>query len=330
MSEKSSGLQFHHVPYGNFKHEYEPTGELAEVFKNTDSDFIKPSLIEEYVQQVVEEVAMSPDVESQKVCIIDLLREENILKLLKQKQIEGADKEEIEKMTLFWVKKIKSKTIEELRKHLPGDLLFFITQKQDDPSPHFNTKSFVVDTRTNQEFFFKESAFSFKQVQKQVEERLLELQTALKNSANPEKEMPFIIIPKKIGKNNRYGYPDQTTLSYLSKKENITPVENVISITKENGFDVEYLTLDQNDANRTVTAILDCLRGAKFLASNGLTLTDLNTIPIGKNFAINSNTGRGVLFDLDGLQKVGTSLAFLLGPKKPDGKIERSVVAPEY
>lgn len=330
MSEKTSGLQFHHAPYGNFNHEYEPTGNLAEVFKNTEADFVSPSLVEDYIQQVVEDVKSNPNIELQKACVMDLLREENILKLLKDKEIEGKDKEEVEKMTLFWVKKIKTKIVEELKKHLPDDLYFFISHKEDDAPPHFNKKSIITDTRSDREYFFKESDFSFKQIQERVEECLKILQSSIKDISNSEKEMPFIIIPKKIGKNTRYGYPDNTSLSYLSNKEDLTPVENIISITKENGIEVDYLTLDQNNTKITVNAILDCLRGTQFLAKNGLTLTDLNTFPIGKNFGINNKVGHGVLFDLDGLQKVGTNLAFLLGPKKADGRIERSLVAPEY
>jgi hypothetical protein len=345
MSEKPRGIEYQHVPYDRIDFEYEPSGELADMFKNADS--VKAEVIKNYVRDIVEQVNSSKDPKVQKACIIDLLREDSIKKLIKEKlsnepgkkeddpkvlietEDEQKNREEIEKMTSYWVNRIKKQIIEELKIHLPDDLYYFVTEKSNEQILHFNKKSFVIDARTDKKYFFKESDFTFVQIRKQIEECFNILKQAQENLAKQGKDMPFIVKPENIGQNTKYNYPDKHSLSYLSEKKDITPVENII-VESDDGTDIEYKQLDEANALKTLTGILDCLKGTQFLSKNGLTITDLNTTPIGKNFGINSKNNQGILFDLDGLHKVGSELIFILGPVNSDGTFDTTFYAPEY
>lgn len=338
MPEHSRGLEYQHVPYDRQDFEYEPHGQLADMFKNADN--VKAEVIKNYVRDIVKQVNSSRDTNVQKACVMDLLREENIKKLIKEKLLianiteeetddEKKDREEIERMTSYWVKRIKKQIIEELKLHLPDDLYYFVTEKADEQITHFNKKSFVIDARTNKEYFLKESDLNFVDIRKQIEDCLITLKKAIENLAKQGKSMVHIALPENIGQNTKLNYPDKYSLSYLTTKKDITPVENII-VQSDDGKNIEYKQLDEQNALRVATSILGCLKGAGFLAQNGLTITDLNTEPIGKNFGINNKDNQGMLFDLDALQQVGSELKNILGPIDSDGNFDTTFYAPEY
>ncbi len=326
MSEQPRNLEFHHVPYGRQDFEYEPTGGLADMFKN--ADYLKPEIIKNYIQQIVEQVNQSQDSTAQKACVIDLLREENIQKLLAQKEIDADDKEEIEKMTLYWVKKIKKGIIEELKKYLPDDLYFFVKEKEKQDYHLFNKKSIIIDSKTDREYFFKESRMFSNETREEMEECFRILRNAINNLKNPEKEMPFIIKPENIGQNTKDGHVDNQSISLTSNQVDLTSIEDALG--EEAHGNMYYKELDEASAKKALSGILDCLRGTRFLAQNGLTLTDLDTEPIGKNLGINNKNKRGVLFDLDGLQQIGHNINRIIAPSKANGEKELRLFAPEY
>lgn len=329
MSEKSRGVEFHHAPYENLDYEYEPIGELADLFKN--SDHVKTDVVKDYVRQIVKQVTLSPDTESQKVCIMDLLREENLKKLLKAKgrNLKTEELQEVEEMTDYWVKKIKDTVVQELKKYLPDDIFLFIQEKQKHQPGHFNKKTVLTDPKTGKVLFLKESDYRSPYISQKREDCLNKLKTALAEPSNAQTKMPFVVSPQLIGKSTKYGQTDQGSLAFTADKEDINTVEdNLIKETSPNVFD--YTTISEDEIKKTLSAILDCLRGAKFLAQNNLTVTDLNTEPIGKNFGINKTTGHGILFDLDGLAETGSKIEYLFGPQAKGGGPEKKLFAPEY
>lgn len=327
MPEKSRGVEFHHAPYGHHEFEYEPTGGLADIFKN--ADYVKPDTIKNYVRQIVEQVKQSPDAESQKVCIMDLLRENNIKELLEKKNIDTDDAAEVERMTDYWIKKIKTDIIEELKKYLPDDILFFVKEKQKERVTHFNKKTIIVDAKTGQEFFLKESKISAERLREQRENCFKKLKTALADLKDPETEMPFIISPQIIGHSAESGRPDRSSLGYTSGKKDIMVIEDLL-VEDIDQDTYDYKEIDEINAKKALNGILDCLRGAKFLAKNNLTTTDLNTEPIGKNFGINKKNQRGILFDLDGIMEANSQMENLVCPKNENSGVEQELIAPEY
>ena len=337
MSEKPRNIEFHHTPYGQHDFEYEPVGGLADMFKN--ADYLKAEVIKNYVQQIVEQVNQSSNTDTQKACVIDLLRDQNIKKLLEQKQQpkndteetdeDKKDKEEVERMTFYWVKRIKKQIIDDLKNYLPDDLYFFVKEKQKDTTTHFNQKSSLIDARTNQEYFFKESDIYSVQIKKEREDNLKKIREAVANLEKTGAKMPFVIAPQMIGQTKDSRLNSDKSLSYISNQEDIATIADLLI---EEIDDVEYedKELDETNTKKVLSSILDCLLGAQFLAKNGLTLTDLNTIPIGKNLGINNKNKRGSIFDLDGLQEVGATMHYLVCPTTNKREIVVSLLAPEY
>lgn len=317
MSEKSPrDIRFHHVPNGEHEFEYEPSGGLADIFKN--ADYVKAETIKNYVQQIVEQVKQSPNTEAQRACVMDLLRENNIRNLLVARKVDEKDIDEVERMTIYWIKEIKKRIIEKLKKDLPDDLYFFVKEKQKESIHHFNKKSTVTDSQTSKEYFLKESTAEAR-TKKQQERSLKKLKSALAKLVNPDKDMPFIIAPKNIGQSIKDGRVSEGSLSYIANNEDLTTVEDLLK--KE---------LDEPATKKVLIGILDCLKGARFLAQNGLTVTDLDTITIGKNFGINNKNGHGALFDFDGLLEVDSNIGDMFGPQTKDGRPMLDLFAPEY
>ncbi len=326
MLEIPRNLEFHHVPYGQKDEEHELIGELADVFKN--NEYVKNELVKDYVKKIVERVHTYPNTNNQRACIMDFLREENIKKLLdtKQanKQIDKDNLAEIEKMTTYWINEIRKKIIQELRKYLPDDLCFFVKEKFKTGNRH-NKKSIIVDNSTKKEYFLKEQDIDNDGMALERKEALTKLTLAIASLADPKKDMPFIIAPKKIGHTKSW----RKYLTQVSDYEDFTDLGSVITTKNEQG-NFYYEELNEVTAKKVLNSIIDCLRGAKFMAQNGLTVMDLNTVLIGKNLGINNKTKRGVIFDLDGIAKVGTEITCFIGPRKNDGQANTKLFAPEY
>lgn len=327
MSEKSRGVEFHHTPYGHHEFEYEPIGDLADIFKN--ADYVKSDTVKNYVRQIVKQVKQSPDAKSQKACIMDLLREDNIRDLLNQKNTDTNDKEELERMADYWIKKIKAYIIEELKKYLPDDIFFFVKEKQKERVAHFNKKTIIVNAKTGQEYFLKERSINSVHIRESAEKCFNKLRAALAGPKNSQTEMPFVIVPQIIGQSAEEGRPNKASLGYTSDKRDMMVIEDLL-VDAIDQDTYNYKELDEVNAKKALNGILDCLRGAQFLARIDLTTTDLNTQPIGKNFGINKSNNRGILFDLDGLMEANSRIENLVCPKGEKDERYHALIAPEY
>src|SRR3989339_505909 len=319
MPEFPRNIEFHHVPNGRHDFEYRPYDGLTDKFEyNKD---VKAKDIKNYVQEIIKQVNENSNLVDKRACIIDLLRDESIKALLKNRQekSEGeetdADKksqQEVEEMVFYWTKRIKRQIIDELKKY-----------------GHFNKTRTIEDINTNEKYFLKESDANSREIKNARSKCLTTISKAIAELEKVGKEMPYIIAPRMIGQTRDIDLHSSKSLSYASKFEDITAVEDTL-IEEVGKNEYDYKELDENDAIKSISAILDCLRGAKFLASLNLSLTDLNTYPIGKNFGINNKNKKGVIFDLDGLQEIGQTMKFLISPKEDDGMPMLDSLSPEY
>jgi hypothetical protein len=336
MPESPRNIEFHHVPNGRHDFEYRPYDGLTDKFEyNKD---VKAKDIKNYVQEIIKQVNENSNLVDKRACIMDLLRDESIKALLKNRQEESegeetdADKkskQEVEEMVFYWTKRIKRQIIDELKKYLPEDLYFFVAEKQKTKYGHFNKTRTIEDINTNEKYFLKESDANSREIKNARRKCLTTINKAIADLEKVGKEMPYIITPRMIGQTRDIDLHSSKSLSYASKYEDITAIEDTL-IEEVGKSEHDYKELDENDAIKSISAILDCLRGAKFLASLNLSLTDLNTYPIGKNFGINNKNKKGVIFDLDGLQEVGQTMTFLIAPKGDDGMPMFDSLSPEY
>ncbi|EKD43182.1 MAG: hypothetical protein ACD_72C00415G0002 [uncultured bacterium] len=336
MPEFPRNIEFHHVPNGRHDFEYRPYDGLTDKFEyNKD---VKAKDIKNYVQEIIKQVNENSNLVDKRACIMDLLRDESIKALLKNRQEESegeetdADKkskQEVEEMVFYWTKRIKRQIIDELKKYLPEDLYFFVAEKQKTKYGHFNKTRTIEDINTNEKYFLKESDANSREIKNARRKCLTTINKAIADLEKVGKEMPYIITPRMIGQTRDIDLHSSKSLSYASKYEDITAIEDTL-IEEVGKSEHDYKELDENDAIKSISAILDCLRGAKFLASLNLSLTDLNTYPIGKNFGINNKNKKGVIFDLDGLQEVGQTMTFLIAPKGDDGMPMFDSLSPEY
>jgi len=315
MPEKPQPIEFHHVPYGQHDFEYEPIGDVADLFKH--ADYVKPDAIKRYIKQIAEALEKSKDKEVQKACIMDLLREENIQKLLDVKLTAetSEEKSEIEKMTFYWIREIRKKIIAELKKYLPDDLYFFVKNTIKSNPGHFNIRTNIVDSKTGKVSFLKESNFNDPDTKDMVKRNLEKLRNALNSLENPQQEMPFVIHPDLIGHTFKHR-PNDAQISFTTETIDLENVDKIFFDEQIEGGKTEYQPKEavKEQARIGLNAIIDCLRGAKFLAEHGMTMTDINTDLIGKNLGINKKTKRGILFDLDGIRRVGESGYPIIGP----------------
>lgn len=336
MSEFPKNIEFHHTPDGRHDIEYRPYDGLTDKFEyNKD---VKAKDIKNYVQLIVKQVNENSNLVDKRACIMDLLRDEKIKEIVKNKlEEDGGEKteedkksnKEVEEMVFYWTKRIKRQIIEELKKYLPEDLYFFVVEKQKTKYGHFNKTRTIENINTNEKYFLKESDANSREIRNARRKCLTTINKAIADLEKDGKEMPYIIAPQMIGQTQDIDLHSSRSLSYASKYENITAIEDTL-IKDVGEQEHEYKELDENDAIKSISGILDCLRGAKFLASLNLSLTDLNTYPIGKNFGINNKNNNGVIFDLDGLQEVGQTMTFLIAPRGNDGKPMFDSLPPEY
>lgn len=329
----------HYVhPHGRHDYEYTPSGSLGDMFKNADK--LKPEIIKNYAKEIVTAVDAISDAEAKKVIIMDLLRTSNIyhhiyssnfyktnqLEKDEKKRFNSDDVNEIAEMTDYWIKAIKKAVIAELKKYLPDEIYLFVENNIKETG-HFNTKTFV-STDIGEQKFLKESELSTTEGKELLMRNLHTLRDALQKY--PEAQQ-YIVMPENIGASVNKKNPASNSLTYTTARLHTTNL-NEIFFEDDHGQE-KGKPVDPSTLKRSLKALIDCLRGVKFLAENGLTMTDINTIEIAKNIGINLDTNRGVLFDLDGLQKIGNPIVALMGPTLKGQNNKDNInkfYAPEY
>lgn len=308
MSEKPRGLSFEKIDHFNDR----GTQEIQGFFQDADS--VPANMVKNYAKEIAERINSAQTEEEQKIFLIDLLRDEVLEKIIETKgtaeKFSPEDLKDVEQMAEFSTKQIREAVAEELKKYIPEDLYFFVKQYiRTDLDGH--NKRAIIENKGG-EIFLKTSEGYDKEVSNNLRNGLEILKAAMEKLSDPAKEMPFLPQPLVI---NRPQNSDPQMV-FGVKPMDITTIQDLFE--------------DENISEREkIQALLDCFKGAKFLADNGLTLTDLNTTDPGRNMGINKQTRRGVLFDLDGLMPADKKVHILLGPMD-NGRPIKELVSPEY
>jgi len=327
----------------SFEHIHSHNDRETVSFENKfeESESISAEEVKKYARHIAGIVLLSQDLKEQKIALVDLLNDTSLAAMSVQKvthsepgleSIESpedipkekfseivADARDVNNMAKFSAKEIKKKIIEELKKYISKELYFFIKDYVDPNPAHFNQKAIITDSKFN-ESFLKESDLSSDESKKELQKNLKTLALAFKNLSDPDTQMPYVARPEII-ENTAARHPyDDSKIGYTVAKKDLTAIEDVLSEEKTN---TDFTIRD------VLLAIADCIKGAKFLAENGLTLTDINTYCPGKNLGIDNKTKKGILFDLDGLQKSGNKILSLIGPM---GLVDdvKDLHSPEY
>jgi len=306
------------------------TDTLERHFK--DGEYVSQQEVKNYAKKIAEIVRQTPRPEEQKLILINLLKDKEILifadLMTKVKYPEFVEDEkelnEIKLMVLDTIKAIKKQIIYNLQGYLNKDLCFFIKEEIERGNGGINTKMILSDEEFKEYFFKETNNFPIEGVIGRYNNLKL-LSKAFDTLQNPDVDMPYVIRPTIIeespSKRNTEDEDGHTTVGFTTEVKDLATVEDVLLDKKDT------IVLTQREM---LLAIVDCLRGAKFLADNGLTLTDINTFDTGKNIGIDKKTKKGILFDLDGLMEANKKLSFLVGPQSQDLPKTLAHHSPEY
>ncbi len=310
MSETPRHLSFEKIDHSTDR----GTQEIQGFFQDADS--VPAKMVKNYAKEIADRIntAQSPD--EQKIFLIDLLREDALEKIIQTKgKAEGfsqEDLEDVKKMTKSSVKQIRQAVAEELKKYLPEDLYFFIKKYVSPELESHNQRLSIENTRG--ELFLKTNDRYSHDISDNLKIGLEMLKTAMDGLDDPDKEMPF--IPHLLITNRPKNLDRQVAFGVAPK--NILTIQEIFEDKGNNFSDREK-----------IQAVVDCVKGAKFLADNGLTLTDLDTKDPGRNIGIDIDTKKGILFDLDGLMPANTQISAMLAAMD-QGKPMKELIAPEY
>ncbi|MFA6424351.1 MAG: hypothetical protein WCV83_03530 [Candidatus Magasanikbacteria bacterium] len=320
-----------------------PASEETEALeaKFEDGEYVSREQVRDYAHKIAEAVNEISSPDEQRLILMDFLKDKEILtfadlmtkveypeffKLKKKNKVTGKFEvdekklKEIKLMVLDTIKAIKKQIIYELQGQLSDDLFFFIKAQIEPDKKSINKKMILSDSEFN-ELFFKETQNLPPELIIDRYNNLKKLSAAFDSLENPETDMPYVIRPRIIEESKKKLADYNPSVGYAVDTKDLITIEDIFVNEK---YTKEITTKE------ALLAIIDCLRGEKFLADNNLTLTDINTIDIGKNFGIDKKTKKGILFDLDGLQKAGQATPGLIGPRDLGKDGLTSNFPPEY
>jgi len=310
MSER--GISFEKIT----KSDSRDIQELQGYFSGAES--VPAKAVKIFAENIADSIKSKQSVEEQRIFLIDLLSEGALKKLVRSKTMFGnyseEEKDDIEMMAKFSAKQIRKAVVEELKKYLPKELYFFIKNYITENS--HNTKVLVENHKEGSDLFLKSTGDYSPDIRDNLYAALEKLKSALENIADQQTQMPFLPQLKIVGKSQKHS----GTISVAVEQKNIVTIQDIFE------RDDKY-NLSLRDK---LLALTDCLKGAKFLADNGLTLTDLATREPGRNLGIDMETKKGILFDLDGLLESGKKVSTFLCAINEDKSANTSLVAPEY
>lgn len=284
-------------------------------------DYISANTLKKYAREISEKINSAQTAQEQKIFLIDLLRDEAINSMIdsqsSQLKYSEADMADLKKMAAFATKEIKKKIIEELKEYLSDDLYFFIKELVTTKEASHNTRMIVQNK--NGELFLKTTDKYTPEEKDNIQSALNTLRTAMSALANPSEQMPYLpepIIITEPSSSKSLGFAVESK-QIATLQEIFGQIDNTLSLKEK------------------LSALIDCLRGAEFLAKHDMTLTDLSTSAPGRNMGIDKKTKKGILFDLDGLLPADKNVSsILVGMKDKTGtnlqKVDLSLVAPEY
>lgn len=308
MREGSRGIQFIQTQ--------EQPNELDAEFKYRD--FVTSAEINEYTQTIIDKINEAKNPEQQQVIILDLLKDDEILKFAEHevkrkypeflqprttaKGKEVIDFEEIKVSLLDSINLIKKQIIEDLKPHVSPNLLMFVVDNLQEANKGSKNKLAIIKDSNEDLAFFKEFYISKYDFYMQQQKKCLEiLKEAFSKLKDPNDEMPYVVRPLIIS----------TPIPQKNNRRELQPIGYTVA---HRDFNSLKDTVDKPQSDITtkecLLAMVDCLRGAKFLADSGLTLTDLQL----KNLGIDKITKKGILFDLDGLLPINKIITSTIGP----------------
>lgn len=280
------------------------------------SDSISAQQVTEYAQGIVQKINEGQSEEEQKIFLINLLSDSSIAEMIGHYDLDNNDKPEVEQAAAASVKAIKQRIVRELEKTLSPELYFFVIKDLGDRSKNSNGVKIVSDARDN-ETFFKETEIttleSYTVPLRQSLERLKSAFAALPSSD----DMPYVVRPVIVNDPEKKGGPKK--VSYTAEKRDIITVKDVLE-----GKDENFSVRDG------LMAVVDCLRGAKFLSENNLTMSDISSCYAGMNLGVDRGTKKGLLFDLDGLMQTDKIATVAARANNPDGSPGFAMTPPEY
>ncbi|MBI5221452.1 MAG: hypothetical protein HY979_01460 [Candidatus Magasanikbacteria bacterium] len=300
MSEQNRGLKFEKINYNNDL----PIKEISRDFLS--KDYITAESLKKYAQEIARKINSVQSPGEQRIVLIDLLSDNLVLNFIekstKLSDFSPEENEDIKKMSLDAVNLIKKRIIFELKPLIDDDLYLFVKKEFEKIEGHFNEKILLTggDSKTK----FLKSTFLEHGGAETIRQSLQKLTTAFAKLKDPENEMPFVQKPVIIDA----PVFERGKVTHTSVGKDLITIEEIFE---------QIYNPDQNKEAvcEALLAIVDCLRGAKFLADNGLTLTDISTITTGKNLGMDNKTKKGILFDLDGLRETDEPILSLVGPQ---------------
>lgn len=310
MSEKKPGLSFEITDQSTSR----DILELQRDFSEADS--IPAQTIKMSAKEIASQINSAQTPEEQKVFLIDLLQDSALDRVINLKTkpagFSQEDTEEIKKMAKYSTKQIKKAIVEELKKYLPEELYLFIKKYVAADLSSHNTR-LIVENK-NGELFFKMTDTYTENAKENLYNALEQLKNAISGLSDPSKQMPFLSRPLMVNQSKK----TKATLTFASEPKDLSTIQEIFEDNKDNFSLREKLS-----------AIIDCLHGAKFLADNGLTLTDLATRQPGRNMGIDKKTKKGILFDLDGLLLSDIKTKQIIAAQL-SGQSDIKLIAPEY
>lgn len=267
MSEKNRGLSFEKMDQSTSR----DIQMLQHDFSTADS--MPATAIKIFAKEIADQINSAQTPDEQKIFLIDLLQDDALDRVINLKTkpagFSPEDTEEIKKMAKYSTKQIKKAVVEELKKYLPEELYLFIKKYVAADLPSHNTR-LIVENKDG-ELFFKMTDKHTENAKENLHNALEQLKNAMAELSDPAKQMPFLSRPLIVNRSKK----TKATLTFASEPKDISTIQDIFEDNKDNFSLKEKLS-----------ALIDCLRGAKFLADNGLTLTDLDTRQPGRNMGI--------------------------------------------
>jgi hypothetical protein len=309
MSEKNRGLSFEKIDQSTNR----DVQMLQHDFSTADS--IPAAAIDIFAKEIAKQINSAQTLDEQKIFLIDLLQDEALERVISLKTKHSGysqeDIEEIKAMAKYSTKQIKKAIVEKFKKYLSEELYFFIKKYVDADQPSHNAK-LIVENK-NGELFFKITDKYSEDLKENLHNALEQLKNALAGLSDPA-QMPFLVKPLMVNRSKS----NRAVLTVVSEPKDLLTIQEIFE-NDEHNFSLK----------EKLSAIIDCLRGAKFLADSGLTLTDLATREPGRNMGINKMTKKGILFDLDGLLQSDIKTKKIIVAQS-GGQSDIKLIAPEY
>lgn len=278
---------------------------LERDFKN--ADFITQAEVKKYAQKIIQKIEAETDQDQKKIFLIDCLRDDAIFSAL-----QWSDRDPMtDEMVSDSIKAIKKQIIYELKPYLHESLYLFIQANLKTDTDHFN-KTKIVHNSNFKRSFLKETNF-YPETIKNIRECLVVLKKAVEALEAGGGAMPYVVNPEII--DDQKNPLDAGSVYYTVEEKNLMDFEDILE-KQPNELSIKQI----------IEALIDCIKGARFLAEAGLTLTDMQI----RNMGINKKTNQGIIFDLDGLVKAGKMFTFIIGPKDLYDGYDPNLFPPEY